>query len=352
VELESHPAPKPNPPRDLVVIGASAGGIEALKHLVSGLGPELPAAVCVVLHISPSSPSALARILQRAGPLPCHEAMDGERLRTGEIIVAPPDRHLVIEDGRARLSVGPRENGHRPSVDTLFRSAAEDRDGRVIGVVLSGNRDDGSAGLATIKSGGGATIVQDPGEALYDSMPSSAIANVKVDAVARSTEIAATIADMLRNPDYRQRPTPIEAQDRPPDDVVDPPPERRDSHSACPDCGGVLVEESEAGIPRWRCMIGHRYSPESLADAQALAVERALEAAIRALQERSVLMERMADQCVRRAQVASARPFRERASSARGEAGVVRKVYERATASALRNDEGAGDATLERQIQS
>ncbi len=344
--------PRPNPPRDLVVIGASAGGIDALKHVVSGFGTQLPAAVCVVLHISPSRPSALARILQRAGRLPCHEARDGERLRTGEIIVAPPDRHLVIQDGRARLSVGPRENGHRPSVDTLFRSAAEDRDGRVIGVVLSGNRDDGSAGLAAIKSAGGATVVQDPEEALYDGMPSSAIANVKVDAVARSTEIADTIADMLRNPDYRKHPSSSDDEDPPPDEGDDARPESRESHSACPDCGGVLVEESEAGIPRWRCMIGHRYSAESLADAQSLAVERALEAAIRALEERSVLMERMADQCVRRAQAGSARPFRERARSARGEAGVVREVYERATASTLRNDEAAEDSTLERQVPS
>jgi two-component system chemotaxis response regulator CheB len=187
--------------RDLVVIGASAGGVDTLRRVVSGLPPDLAAAICIVVHIAPTAPSALARILQRAGPLACHQACDGDPLRAGQILVAPPDHHLVIEDDHIRLTVGPRENGHRPAVDALFRSAAAERDGRVIGVVLSGNRDDGTVGLASIKSRGGATIVQDPEEALYSGMPASALANVSVDAVVSSDQIAEVISSMVNSKD-------------------------------------------------------------------------------------------------------------------------------------------------------
>lgn len=183
---------------DLVVIGASAGGVEALRRVVAGFSADLPAAVCVVLHVAPTSPSALPAILQRAGPLPCHAAVDGEELRQGEILVAPPDYHMEIEGRHVRLTIAQRENGHRPSVDVLFRSAASARDGRVIGVVLSGSRDDGAAGLASIKAHGGVTVVQDPLDALYPGMPSSAIAAVEVDVVVPIELIAATVERLVR----------------------------------------------------------------------------------------------------------------------------------------------------------
>jgi two-component system chemotaxis response regulator CheB len=329
----------------LVVIGASAGGVDALKQVVAGLDADLPAAVCVVLHLSPSSPSALARILDRAGSLRARQAEDGAPLLAGEILVAPPDRHLVIEDGHVRLSAGPRENGHRPAVDPLFRSAAQSRDGRVIGVILSGNRDDGSAGLAAIKAGGGVAIVQDPADALYDGMPSSAIANVTVDTVAPTSEIAGAIAAMVSkkdgNPDSEA--------------ALDPasdPPSNEASISVCPDCGGVLTEEIESGVPQWRCMIGHRYSSESLAEAQALAVERALETAIRALEERGALLQRMAEQCEERAQVHSAEQFRRRAHDARNEADLVRTVLREAAEGTLRIPEGGQAEQSQAQVQS
>lgn len=320
--------PERQPRRGLVVIGASAGGVETLKDVVAGLPAALPAAVCVVLHIAPSSPSALAQILGRAGPLPCRPAEDRDPLREGTIMVAPPDHHLVVEDGVVRLSVGPRENGHRPSVDVLFRSAAAVWHERVIGVILSGTRDDGAAGLAAIKAGGGATIVQDPDEAMYPGMPSSALAHVAVDAVVPSALIAQTVCAMVRGED----PGPgtgngetVRAS------------EGKTVTSVCPECGGVLTEEHPAGVPQWECHVGHRYSSRSLADAQGVRVEQALWTAVRMLRDRSALLKRMADHAEARQQPRSARRFRNQARDASDQADVVLAALHDAAATTLQS---------------
>jgi two-component system chemotaxis response regulator CheB len=317
--------------RDLVVIGASAGGVETLRRVVAGLPSDLPAAVCIVLHIAPESPSALAPILQRAGRLPCHVASDGARLEHGQILVAPPDRHLIVEDGRVRLTAGPRENGHRPAVDPLFRSAAEAKGASVVGVILSGTRDDGVAGLAAIKAGGGGALVQDPKEALYAGMPASALAHVAVDAVAPSDAIADTLAAMVRGDDLP-----------PGTDPADPPgrPSEGDGEqvtTVCPECGGVLSERVAGGITQWECRVGHRYSPDSLANAQAEDVEAALWAAVRVLEDRQALLNRMADQAEARDQPRSARAFRHRATSAGEHAQLVRRALGEAAATTLRS---------------
>jgi two-component system chemotaxis response regulator CheB len=180
-----------------VVIGASAGGVETLRRVVAGLPADLPATVCVVLHLAPRSPSALPGILARAGPLSCRAASGVDPLIPGEILVAPPDHHLVVDADSAILSQDPSENGFRPAVNVLFRSAAEAWGDRVVGVVLSGSRDDGTTGLAAIKARGGATVVQDPDEARYRAMPASAITHVDVDAVAPSPAIAAVIVQLV-----------------------------------------------------------------------------------------------------------------------------------------------------------
>jgi two-component system, chemotaxis family, protein-glutamate methylesterase/glutaminase len=302
--------------RDLVVIGASAGGVEVLIRVVRDLPPDLRAAICVVLHIAPGSPSMLAKILGRAGRLPCRPARDGERLHQGTILVAPPDHRLVIEDGHVRLTVGPRENGHRPSIDVLFRSAAAALDSRVVGVVLTGMRDDGSAGLAVIKAAGGGTIVQDPAEATYGGMPASAIANVAVDAIVPSGQIASTIASMVNGTDLPPGARSTEVE---PD-----PPGGEQVHAVCPECGGVLSERTEAGIVQWECRVGHRFSPDTLADAQADDVEGALWAAVRTLADRAALLGRMARQAEGRGQVRSARRCRRQSQSAADQAEIVR----------------------------
>jgi two-component system, chemotaxis family, protein-glutamate methylesterase/glutaminase len=181
-----------------VVIGASAGGVEALRRLVAELPADLPAAICIVLHLSPHSPSVLAGILARSGPLPARTAIDGARLRPGEILVAPPDRHLQIEGGHVRLTVAPLQDGHRPSIDVLFRSAAAAHEGPVIGVVLTGTQEDGGAGLTVIKDHGGAAVVQDPEDALHSGMPGHAIAHTVPDAIVARADLASAIVRLVR----------------------------------------------------------------------------------------------------------------------------------------------------------
>jgi two-component system chemotaxis response regulator CheB len=328
--------------RSLVVVGASAGGVEVLQRLASGLPADFPATLCVVLHISPGSRSMLAAILDRAGPLPCRPVVDGEPLAPGKILVAPPDRHLVIVDGKVGLTAGPRENGHRPAVDVLFRTAAREQADRVIGVVLSGNRDDGTAGLAEIKAHGGAAIVQDPDEALYAGMPFNALAHVRVDAVVPSGEIAGTVLRMLSE-----------------DPLVAPaPPHDNPGHgrlagdpvtSVCPECGGVLSEHGVGGMIQWTCKVGHRYSPASLADAQAEGMEGALWAAVRALEDRQALLERMAAQLEAHNHTRSARSFRRRAQESSAHAMEVREVLRQAAVVSLRHIAADEDAEEERR---
>ncbi len=170
-----------NERHDIVVIGASAGGVEALIRLTSALPRDLPASLFVVLHTPARSKSMLPAILSRSGNLPAIHAEHGSAIEPGCIYVARPDHHLIIKPGFVSVTQGPRENRQRPAIDPLFRSAALAYGHRVVGVVLSGSLDDGTSGLVSIKARGGTAIVQDPADALFDSMPRSAIENVAVD---------------------------------------------------------------------------------------------------------------------------------------------------------------------------
>ena len=167
--------------KDIIVIGASAGGVEALKVLVGELSATLPASIFIVMHTSPYSPSILPEILSRSGALPASHAVDGERIHRSNIYVAPPNHHLLLEPEIVRVTQGPKENHARPAIDPLFRSAALAYGSRVIGVILTGGLDDGSSGLWTVKKLGGIAIVQDPQDAVIPSMPQSAMRQVKVD---------------------------------------------------------------------------------------------------------------------------------------------------------------------------
>jgi two-component system, chemotaxis family, protein-glutamate methylesterase/glutaminase len=191
---------QPMPGHDIIVVGASAGGMEALTLLAQRLPAHLPAAVFVVWHLSPQALGILPRELQKAGPLPAANAIDGEEIQCGRIYVAPPDRHLTLEPGRVRVTHGPKENGFRPAVDPLFPSAALAYGSRVVGVILSGSLDDGTAGLSAVKVRGGVAVVQDPDEAQFRSMPDSALNQVKIDHRLPVAQIGPFLGWLAREP--------------------------------------------------------------------------------------------------------------------------------------------------------
>ncbi len=271
------------PVRDLIVLGSSAGGVEALRVVLAGLPVDLAAAVCIVQHVSPASPSVLPQILTRTGPLPATHAIHGEPIRQGRIYVAPPDRHLLVRDGVLELSRDARENGNRPSIDVLFRSAAAASGSRVIGVILTGTLDDGTAGLLAIKHAGGMTLVQDPATAAYPSMPASALEIVKPDRSLPLAEIGPHLASAAGGPAPASRGVKIVSTDDVPAPLV------------CPDCGGVMKETFDDNLVQFRCHTGHVYSPQSVLAGQAEAVERALWSAVRALEESAAVARRLAD---------------------------------------------------------
>jgi two-component system, chemotaxis family, protein-glutamate methylesterase/glutaminase len=316
----------------LVVVGASAGGIDALTRLAAALPAEFPAAVCVVLHTSPQSPGVLDGILDRAGPLPAASVHGGERPQPGHIYVAPPDQHLVVEPNRLVLTKGPRENRFRPAIDPLFRSAAQVYGPAAVGVVLTGNLDDGTAGLWAIKQLGGVAIVQDPGDAASPSMPRSALQHVKVDHVVPLAGMAPLLARVVTTPVYEGGAV---VSDRIDIEVkiakaVDPftagiEQLGQASPYACPDCHGVLLRLDEEGHVRFRCHTGHAYSAESLLAAINERVEDALWNAVRAIDEGARYVRHLAEhlQPVDRAR---AERFTAEALEARRQSEAVRQV--------------------------
>lgn len=288
--------------RDLVAVGASAGGVEALRALVAGLPADFPATVLVTMHLGAGTQSALARILDRVSPLPVTTARHGAALEPGTVQVAPPDRHLLTEDGTLVLTQGPTENGHRPAVNATFRSAALTGGPRVIGVVLSGALDDGAAGLRAIVDRGGLAVVQDPADALYSGMPESALSVVDTEYVARAVEIGAVLDKLVRMPvEPFEGPPPSDAlllEDRIARESVrfgalTPAERSAGSGYTCPDCQGSLTE---VGPGRYRCRIGHAWSAPALLDAHSGEFQLALMKALRALDEKAALVRKLAAQ--------------------------------------------------------
>jgi two-component system, chemotaxis family, protein-glutamate methylesterase/glutaminase len=317
----------PDRPRgpSVVVAGASAGGVEALLALVRTLPEDFPYPVLVVLHVSPTGTSVLPAILDRACRLPVSAAGDGDAMHPGHVYVAPPDTHLIVDDSTLYLSKAPRENGHRPAIDPTMRSAVSSYDGGTFGIVLSGARDDGTAGLMAIKAGGGMALVQDPEEALYDAMPRSALAHVEVDAVLPVAEMVTWI--LANGPD------PPEGSENP---VSDEPPISGGETTAsgegtrytCPDCGGVLFERHEGPLERFECSVGHVFSIESLSSAQASHLENALWAAVRALDDRAALLRRLAARARSSGHARSASMFERQAEEALERARTIRMAVE------------------------
>jgi two-component system chemotaxis response regulator CheB len=320
------------PDHDIVVVGASAGGVEALVGLAASLPADLPAAVFVVLHVPSTGNSALPDILRRHGPLPAGHVKDGEPIEPGRVHVAPPDHHLLVRTGHVHLARGPRENGHRPAVDPLFRSAAHEYATRVIGVVLSGALDDGTAGLAAIKSRGGLAVVQDPSDALHPGMPTSAIEHVEVDHVVPIAAMGPLLARLAAQP-AAQPPGPAPTDLKVEVEVegfsleaMEGEHPGQPSGFSCPDCNGVLWGIDDGGLERFRCRVGHAWSPESLLTRQSEALEAALWIALRSLEERAALARRLAEPARRRGHTITATRFEEQATEVQQAARVVRNL--------------------------
>lgn len=288
--------------RDLVVVGASAGGIEALRELVRSLPADFPAAIFVVVHIPTDSPSMLPHILSRSGPLPAGHPKDGEPIRPGHIYCAPPNHHLLVKPGAAWVIYGPKENGYRPAVDPLFRTAARAYRARVIAVVLSGNLNDGSHGLSVVKELGGLAVVQDPDDALYPGMPAAAIELVDVDHVFPITALADLLVRLTREqiPELPHvlRPDEVESERRgkraAEGEAINAFLGGEPSVYTCPECHGNLWEIRDGKPSRYRCRVGHSFTEDSLIFEKAEALEAALWAALEALEEQASLTQRMA----------------------------------------------------------
>jgi two-component system chemotaxis response regulator CheB len=279
--------------RDIAVVGASTGGIDALRQLVANLPEDFAATIFVVLHIGPVS--LLPEILRRSSRVPVDVAKDGVRYEPNHIYVAPPNRHLLIQDGQIKLSAGARENGHRPAVDPLFRSAARELRSRVAGVILSGTLDDGAAGLFAVKSRNGVAIVQDPKEAAASEMPRSAMRHVAVDYCLPVAEIAQVLGKLSRG-EVGETKGAVEAgkMKLPKEELVsDPPSSDKQISMACPECDGPLYETKEGQLAHFQCNVGHAFSPLSLSAAHGEALERALWVAVRTLNERITLHREM-----------------------------------------------------------
>jgi two-component system chemotaxis response regulator CheB len=331
---------RPKQQRDLVVIGASAGGVDALQALVRDLPAEFPAAILVVLHVASTGTSVLPQILSRQGPLPAVFARDRDELRRGQILVAPADHHMLVHDGRIRLTRGPRENGHRPAVDPLFRSAGRAAGERAIGVVLSGLLDDGASGLRFIKASGGAAVVQDPDDALFPSMPRAAMALAHVDRIVPAYSMGDVLCALIEESiemghdeeENNGEPAGVllvdsgtEGADRV--ELEDPLETAALLHGpptglTCPECGGALWEQVDGPNLRFACHVGHAYSVASLVEEQGRSLETTLWSAVRALEERADMHRRLA----RRASGSRRELYETRAADAEAHALELRKL--------------------------
>ena len=285
--------------KDIIVIGGSAGSSAPLKRLLADVPADLPASIFISTHIPAHSPSFLAEVLSGGAALPVRQAVDGQPIERGQVYVAAPDRHLLLVDGVIKLGAGPRENMVRPSIDPMFRSAALSYGSRVIGLILSGMLNDGAAGLHAVKSMGGTAVVQHPLDAEADQMPLAALETVDVDHVAPADQLGALLASLARSSASPHAPAPeelrleveIAAGARLGSDnllrLAQP------SALSCPDCHGVLSEMHESRPLRYRCQIGHAYTADTLA-AHIDEVDEAVRVAMRVMEERVTLVERMA----------------------------------------------------------
>jgi len=321
---------------DIIVIGGSAGSISTLITLVKALPSDLAASVFITVHIRPQSTSRLPQVLSSAGKLEVCYATDGEAIERSNIYVAPPNRHLLLEDGVTRLSAGPLENGFRPAVDSMFRSAARTYGSRVIGVILSGMLDDGTLGLMTVKRYGGVAIVQDPDNIEFPDMPSSALEHVKVDYVRREDDLASLLIDLTKDTGEVSIKEERGNEEAPMNNEMDSALNEEIKRLtpllySCPECGGVLAPRWDGTLVHYECEVKHTFSPQALVSQQAEALERALWAGMRGLEEKARLSDQIAANAQTQGNAESAAMFSERARVAREQANLLRQLIGRLT---------------------
>jgi two-component system chemotaxis response regulator CheB len=287
---------------ELVVIGASAGGLDGLMSIVTALPPSLKATVLIVMHTNSRGTTYLPDILGRVSPLPVKLVADGQKVGRGQILVAPPDFHVLVNRRGLSLTRGPRENGFRPAIDPLFRSASRVYQTRTMGVILSGALDDGAYGMKVIKEHGGMTVVQDPEEAQIPSMPLSVLSSITVDHVLKASEIARVIAQSAEGRRSSKAGVMAERKEPEPQNpgTVTQVDEMNETYGpptglTCPDCGGSLWDASQGALVRFRCHVGHQFSQDALDSSQHDIVENALWSAVRALEEHAAMKQRMAE---------------------------------------------------------
>ena len=287
-------------PRDVVVVGGSAGSLEPLRELAAALPPDLPGSVLVTLHVGEGARSGLPLILSRAGPLSAVHAKAGERLQPGRIYIAPPGCHLLMPGGVVELSNGPKVNHTRPAADVMFASAARWFGDRVVAVVLSGLLDDGAVGAALVAQTGGLVIAQEPEEAVHPSMPRAALAAAPGAIAVPGKKLGEIVSEMLGVTGLVSwpRPEPQQAAEVRMEESSDlqflSPEETRLTRLACPECGGALAEVVLPQISYYRCHVGHQFGPQSLAAAQAESAEAKLWSAAAALEETAALARHLA----------------------------------------------------------
>ena len=316
--------------RDIVVMGASAGGLEPLQRILGDLPGDLQASIFVVLHMGATS--RLVEILDRTAALSVMPAESGQKIEPGRIYIAVPDRHLLVHDRHILLRRGPRENLARPAIDPLFRSAACTFGARVIGVVLSGSLNDGTAGLRAIKRCGGLAVVQQPSDAVVPEMPLSALAYAGIDHVTPAGALGGLLARLAREPAGETPPVPLEirleaaiaAQElvgMETDNKLG-----RPSGFTCPECHGALWEVDDGSPLRYRCHVGHALTADAVLHAQAVQVEEMLWSLMRTHQERAALARRMAEQKRTSNHEALAKHLLQRADGYEEDAEVVRRL--------------------------
>lgn len=323
--------------RDIVVVGASAGGVEALRSLAAGIPADFDGTILIVLHVPASGTSVLPAILTRAGALPARHAVVDDVLHPGEIVIAPPDHHLVATDTGLTIVRGPRENGHRPAVDVLFRSAARTWGSRVVAVVLSGVLDDGTAGCRSVQARGGILITQDPADALYPEMPMNVVKHALVDHVVAARDMGSLLATISREelpePDGSRANGLLVAET----DIAVMEGRAMNAHErpgvpagyGCPDCNGSLFEIQDGDQVRYRCRVGHGWTSQGLLAQQSLALDSALWMALRSLEEKAALLAQLGDQADGRGSALTAQRYHDQSGDTTEAANLVRQLLEK-----------------------